>query len=52
MSPGELMIRTIHWVCPCCGEVTRTPRRPADCGICGRDGSGFESRRDLALPAD
>ena len=46
MSPSELMIRTIHWVCPCCGEVARTARPPRDCVICGRTGSEFEKQRE------
>lgn len=50
--PGELMTRTIHWVCPCCGEVDRTPRPPRDCTICGRPGSAFEQERETALPSD
>ncbi len=52
MSPSELMIRTIHWTCPCCGEVARAPRRPEDCATCGRPGDGFEENRDACLPSD
>ena len=53
MSPSELMIRTIHWVCPCCGEVARTARQPqSNCQICGRTGSSFEQQREVSLPSD
>jgi rubrerythrin len=52
MSPSELMIRTIHWVCPCCGEVARTARQPLNCITCGRNGSGFEQQREAAVPSD
>ena len=52
MSPTELMIRTIAWVCPCCGEVARTARQPRDCVTCGRNGSTFEQQREVALPSD
>jgi len=52
MSPSELMMRTIHWVCPCCGEVARTARQPQTCVMCGRNGSSFEQRREVSLPSD
>lgn len=52
MSPSELMIRTIHWVCASCGEMTRTPRRPRACLMCGRAGSDHEQGQDIALPSD
>jgi rubrerythrin len=52
MSPSELMIRTIHWVCPCCGEVVRTARQPQSCATCGRVGSTFEQQREVSLPSD
>jgi rubrerythrin len=52
MSPSDLMIRTIHWVCPCCGELARTARAPRDCVTCGRTGSSFEQRREVSLPSD
>jgi rubrerythrin len=52
MSPGELMIRTIHWVCPCCGELARTARQPQTCTTCGRTGAGFEQEREVSLPSD
>jgi rubrerythrin len=52
MSPSHLMIRTIQWVCPCCGEVARTARRPQTCSTCGRTGSSFEQQRGAAIPAD
>jgi rubrerythrin len=53
MSPSELMIRTIHWVCPCCGEVARTARQPQNCQTCGRTGAtSFEQQREVSLPSD
>ncbi|HEY0581188.1 MAG TPA: hypothetical protein VGE94_03340 [Chloroflexota bacterium] len=52
MSPSELMIRTIHWVCPCCGQVARTARQPRDCITCGRNGSTFEQQREASIPSD
>ena len=52
MSPSELMIRTIHWVCPCCGEMARTVRQPQTCVTCGRNGSSFEQQREVSLPSD
>lgn len=52
MSPTELMIRTIHWVCPCCGELARTARQPRDCVTCGRAGAGFEQLRGASIPSD
>jgi rubrerythrin len=52
MSPSELMFRTIHWVCPCCGEVARTARQPQSCQTCGRSGSTFEQQREVSLPSD
>lgn len=52
MSPSELMIRMIHWVCPTCGEVARTARQPQDCVTCGRAGSSFEQQREVSLPSD
>ena len=52
MSPSELMIRTIHWVCLCCGEVLRTPRPPSDCVTCGRNGASFERQPEPSLPSD
>jgi len=51
MSPSELMIRTIHWVCPCCGEVARTARQPQNCITCGRNGSSFEQQQ-ASVPSD
>ena len=52
MSPSELMIRTIHWVCPCCGELARTARQPHHCVTCGRSGASFEQQREVSLPSD
>jgi rubrerythrin len=53
MSPSELMIRTIHWVCPCCGEMARTARQPQTCQTCGRTGAtSFEQQREVSLPSD
>jgi len=53
MSPSELMIRTIHWVCPTCGEVARTARQPRlDCVTCGRSGANFEPQREVSVPSD
>ena len=52
MSPSQLLIRTIHWVCPCCGEVARTARQPLKCITCGRTGGAFEQERDVSLPSD
>ena len=52
MSPSELMIRTIHWVCSACGEVARTARQPQDCAMCGRNGAAFEQEREVSLPSD
>ena len=52
MSPSELMIRTIQWVCPCCGEVARGARPPSDCTICGRDRNPFEQQREVCVPSD
>ena len=52
MSPSELMIRAIHWVCPCCGEVRRSPSPPSDCLTCGRTGSSFERQREVSVPSD
>jgi rubrerythrin len=52
MSPSELMIRMIHWVCPCCGEVAHTARQPQNCITCGRNGSSFEQQREVSLPSD
>ncbi len=52
MSPSELMIRTIHWVCPCCGELARASRPPRDCGTCGRQGFTSAEQRDISLPSD
>ncbi len=51
MSPGELMIRTIHWICSCCGELARTARPPRACLTCGRAGSSFE-QQPASLPSD
>jgi hypothetical protein len=52
MSPSERMIRTIQWVCPCCGEVARSPQAPHDCVTCGRNGDPFEKQREVCAPAD
>lgn len=52
MSPGELMIRTIHWICACCGETARSARRPEGCATCGRPSGSFEEQREPALPSD
>jgi rubrerythrin len=52
MSPSELMIRAIHWVCPTCGELARTARQPQNCVTCGRTGSAFEQQREVSLPSD
>ena len=52
MSPSELMIRTIQWVCPCCGEVARSARAPRECLTCGRNGNPFEQQREVSLPSD
>ena len=52
MSPSELMIRTIHWVCPCCGEVARSARQPQNCVTCGRSGTSFEQQREVSIPSD
>ncbi len=52
MSPSELMIRAIHWVCPCCGEVARTARQPRNCVTCGGTGASFEQQREAAVPSD
>jgi rubrerythrin len=51
MSPSQLMIRTIQWVCPCCGEVARTTRQPQNCATCGRSGTSFE-HREASVPSD
>ena len=52
MSPSDLMIRTIHWVCGCCGQVTRTATAPRDCAVCGRAASTLEQALDASLPSD
>ena len=52
MSPSELMVRTVHWVCPCCGEVARTARQPQTCTTCGRSEAAFEQQREVSLPSD
>jgi rubrerythrin len=51
MSPSQLMIRTIQWVCPCCGEVARTARQPQNCNTCGSMGTSFE-QREASVPSD
>jgi rubrerythrin len=50
MSPTELMIRTIHWVCPTCGEMARTARQPRECPTCSNP--SFEPQREVSVPSD
>ncbi|HLZ29036.1 MAG TPA: hypothetical protein VKV73_17100 [Chloroflexota bacterium] len=52
MSPSQLMIRTIYWVCPSCGDLARTARPPRDCVTCGRTGASFEQQREVSVPSD
>jgi len=52
MSPSQLMIRGVHWVCRCCGEVARTARAPRECLVCGNANAAFEQQREVSLPSD
>jgi hypothetical protein len=52
MSPSHIMIRTIHWVCACCGQVARTARQPQNCVTFGRSGASFEQQLEASIPSD